>query len=73
MNLLSQKQAEELIQKAYKNLQKYNKGSMRLGQTLFNMLPEDIYRHFTGTEYDFYYCQEEQKVLECFYQHYVEE
>ncbi len=45
----------------------------RFGQALFNSLPKDIANTHEGKETDFFYWLDDEKVLECFYQHYVEQ
>ncbi len=49
-----------------------NKTGWRLGQSLFVSLPGPICDLHRSTKTDFYYWEDDKKVLECFYDNYVE-
>lgn len=44
----------------------------RLGQQLFVILPDPLCDFHRGTDTDFYYWVDDEKVLVCFYENYVE-
>lgn len=45
--------------------------SLRLGQAIFNALPPEIYKSYTGTDLDFFYWEDNHKVRETFWREYV--
>lgn len=62
-------QASELILEARTQCRK-NK-SLRLGQALWNLLPEEVVDLYTGGVLDFFYVEDEQSVENIFYKHFV--
>jgi len=67
---LTHQQANELLGKVYK--QRRISPSYRLGQGIFNLLPEDLAEYIRDTN-DFFYWTDEDKVLEVFYRECVED
>lgn len=45
--------------------------SLRFGQALFNQLPHVLYKQYTGTDVDFFYWEDEEKVMSTFWNEYV--
>lgn len=45
--------------------------SLRLGQAIYNNLPPMMYNYHTGTDLDFFYWEEDHKVMETFLREYV--
>ena len=72
MKLLTKEEAEECLAEAQLMVVEYRDSNYRFGQSLFNCLPVDLYHHFTGTEHDFFYWKDDDKVIETFYEFYVE-
>ncbi len=72
MNKLTQQEAQDLIQKAWKLVSNRYLGSYRFGQALYNLLPESLYDEFKGSSKDFYDWQDHKKVTEVFYKYFVE-
>lgn len=67
---LSQDEADRLLYVVAMDC-KVNK-CLRFGQALWNVLPKDVSDTGHGTDTDFFYWKDKQKVLETFYTHYVE-
>lgn len=45
--------------------------SYRLGQSVFNLLPQELCRLITRTELDFFYWTNNDKVIECLYNNFL--
>lgn len=67
---LSQAEADKILYVASMDC-KVNK-CLRFGQALWYALPKDVADASNGTDIDFFYWEDKQKVLETFYKHYVE-
>lgn len=67
---LTADQAVQYVKRA-RSLQAKCEGS-RLGQNLFCILPGALCDIHRNTETDFYYWVDDEKVLVCFYENYVE-
>lgn len=71
--LLNHSQAGKLIDRTYKLVSVQNQ--LRFGQALSNMLHQDhpdLANHFLGSDYDFFYERNQERVLEIFLKYYVE-
>ena len=79
MKKLTQTEANELIRLAWLDVERYGKGTYRFGQSLWNLIPNEILFHNQDTPYaclsdaDFFYEQNCDTVLEKFYKYYVED
>ena len=69
---LSPEQATEMIKLAYEHVHLNQLAKYRFGQALWNILPDELMLHFHGTEHDFFYWVDENKVLSVFLDNYVE-
>lgn len=65
---LTQEQAQSLIHHA--NSMSYGK-DYRFGQALTNLLPNDLYLEYNGTELDFFHWTDYDEIIDTFYKHYV--
>lgn len=70
---LTQKEASNLISKAWHDVHKYSLGGYRFGQALFNLLPNGMGSAIVNTDKDFFYFDDSEKATELFYKHCVEE
>lgn len=68
---LTQEQADDLILKAYTLVGEHYRAKYRLGQAIWNLLPKETSDPFHGTSHDFFYWEDDSKVLEVFLEHYV--
>lgn len=71
MKLLTNKEAQALVQKAYLMNRQYGRG-FRLGQAISNLLPIELYQYMNGSTEDFFYVCDNERSLELFYKHCVE-
>lgn len=69
---LSPEQATEMIKLSYEHVRLNRPAKYRFGQALWNILPDELTLHFNGTEHDFFYWTNENKVLSVFLANYVE-
>ena len=70
MTKLNYEQAVKLVEQASKEsteIQDY-----RFGQALWNLIPIDVSSEYLSTDKDFFYWVDNTKVIEVFYQHFVE-
>lgn len=75
MRLLSQSEADALVSLSYdviNNIKLSGGGTYRFGQALWNNLPLDITKAHWATEHDFFYWKDTDRILETFYEHFVE-
>jgi hypothetical protein len=82
MNKLTKDEAQSLFIKAWKDVEKYSLGSYRFGQSLWNLIPNDIIETmkdfdqwgdygFTDVDCCFYYEPNSDIVIEKFYKYFV--
>ena len=70
MTKLTYAQAVKLVEQAsQESLQNRN---YRFGQALWNLLPAEITKEFLGTTRDFFYWRDNAKVIETFYEYFVD-
>lgn len=69
-NKLTQEQAQELLLRAYELRRQYP--SLRLGQTIMNLMTLKQLSNVIGSESDFYNWTDEDAVMETFYKFCVE-
>ena len=70
MTKLSYTQAAKLVEQAsQESLQ--NRG-YRFGQALWNLLPDETTKNVLGTTRDFFYWKDNAKVIETFYEYFVD-
>ena len=70
MTKLTYAQAGKLVEQASKeSLQHRN---YRFGQALWNLLPVDWAEHYLFTDKDFFYWKDNAKVIETFYEYFVD-
>ena len=70
MTKLTYAQAVKLVEQAsQESLQNRN---YRFGQALWNLLPAEITKEFLGTTRDFFYWKDNAKVIETFYEYFVD-
>ena len=70
MSKLTHAQAAELVEQAsQESLQNRN---YRFGQALWNLLPAEMTKKFLGTTRDFFYWKDNAKVIETFYEYFVD-
>ena len=70
MTKLTYAQAVKLVEQAsQESLQNRN---YRFGQALWNLLPAEITKEFLGTTRDFFYWKDNAKVIETFYEFFVD-
>ena len=70
MTKLTYEQAIKLVEQASQEsteIQHY-----RFGQALWNLIPIDVSSEYLSTDKDFFYWVDNNKVIEVFYQHFVE-
>lgn len=70
MKKLTQQKAQTILEKVYR--QRKIHPSYRLGQGIFNLLPDDIANDIRGGMSDFFYWTDEVTVLHVFYRECVE-
>ena len=70
MTKLTYAQATKLVEQAsQESLQNRN---YRFGQALWNLLPAEMTKEFLGTTKDFFYWKDNAKVIETFYEFFVD-
>lgn len=69
---LSPEQAAQLVKTAHIHVRIHWADKYRFGQALWNILPDELALHFNGTEHDFFYWTNENKVISVFLDNYVE-
>ena len=70
MTKLTYAQATKLVEQAsQESLQNRN---YRFGQALWNLLPAEMTKEFLGTTKDFFYWKDNAKVIETFYEYFVD-
>lgn len=72
MKKLTQQEANDLVVEAWRLVKEYESAKYRFGQALYNLLPEELYKHYHMTAYDFFYWSNSDQVLESFYKYFVE-
>lgn len=84
MQKLTQSEAKDLIEKAWKQVSEHTLGSYRFGQSLWNLIPEDILKQYWKDspfgldsgwvrDVDFFYERNSDIALAKFYQYFVED
>lgn len=84
MQKLNQKEAQELIKKAWEMVAEHTLGSYRFGQSLWNLIPEHILKQYWKDspfgldsgwvrEVDFFYERDSDVALAKFYRFFVED
>ena len=69
---LTKEQAAQTLKTAYEHVHLNRSAKYRLGQAIWNILPDELTTHFHGTEHDFFYWTDEAKVINVFMDKYVE-
>ena len=75
MKKLTQQEASELIQKAWREVDKYTLGSYRFAECLWYLIPEDLFSYVfvdTKDSLDFCYEPDSNIATEKFYKYFVE-
>lgn len=62
--------AVELVEYATKE---GGKNGVRFGQMLWNIMPLEVTDVHTGTDNDFFYWKDRERILSVFYEHYVQQ
>lgn len=70
MTKLTYEQAVKLVEQASQESTEMK--FYRFGQALWNLIPTEVSNPWHMTEYDFFYWVDNARVVEVFYQHYVE-
>ena len=70
MTKLTYTQAAELVEQA--SQESLQNRDYRFGQALWNLLPAEITKEFLGTTRDFFYWKDNAKVIETFYEYFVD-
>lgn len=70
MSKLSYIQAVNLVEQATQ--ESLQNRDYRLGQALWNLLPSDWSEHYLATDKDFFYWEDNAKVIETFYELFVD-
>ena len=70
---LTKEQAAETLKTAYEHVHLNRLANYRLGQAIWNILPDELTMQFHGTEYDFFYWTNDNKVVNIFMDKYVEQ
>ena len=70
MSKLTHAQAAELVEQA--SQESLQNRDYRFGQALWNLLPAEITKEFLGTTKDFFYWKDNAKVIETFYEFFVD-
>ena len=70
---LTYTEAQNIYLKASAEVIKYNHCKYRLGQAIWNLLPVSVAEQHRYRLTDFFYWNDEQKVLDCFFsEHYID-
>ena len=70
MSKLTHAQATELVEQA--SQESLQNRDYRFGQALWNLLPAEMTKEFLGTTKDFFYWKDNAKVIETFYEFFVD-
>lgn len=70
MTKLTYAQAVKLVEQA--SQESLQNRDYRFGQALWNLLPAETTKDFLGTTRDFFYWKDIEKVIETFYEHFVD-
>ena len=70
MTKLSYTQAAKLVEQA--SQESFQNRDYRFGQALWNLLPAEMTKEFLGTTRDFFYWKDNAKVIETFYEYFVD-
>ena len=70
MTKLAYTQAVKLVEQA--SQESLQNRDYRFGQALWNLLPAEITKEFLGTTRDFFYWKDNAKVIETFYEYFVD-
>ena len=70
MSKLTHAQATELVEQA--SQESLQNRDYRFGQALWNLLPAEMTKEFLGTTRDFFYWKDNAKVIETFYEYFVD-
>lgn len=70
MSKLTHAQAAELVEQA--SQESLQNRDYRFGQALWNLLPAEMTKEFLGTTRDFFYWKDNAKVIETFYEFFVD-
>ena len=70
MTKLSYTQAAKLVEQA--SQESLQNRDYRFGQALWNLLPAEITKESLGTTRDFFYWKDNAKVIETFYEYFVD-
>ena len=70
MTKLAYTQAVKLVEQA--SQESLQNKDYRFGQALWNLLPAEMTKEFLGTTRDFFYWKDNAKVIETFYEYFVD-
>ena len=70
MTKLTYTQAVKLVEQA--SQESLQNRDYRFGQALWNLLPTEMTKEFLGTTRDFFYWRDNAKVIETFYEYFVD-
>ena len=70
MSKLTHAQASELVEQA--SQESLQNRDYRFGQALWNLIPAEMTKEFLGTTRDFFYWRDNAKVIETFYEYFVD-
>ena len=70
MTKLTYTQAVKLVEQA--SQESLQNRDYRFGQALWNLLPAEMTKEFLGTTKDFFYWKDNAKVIETFYEYFVD-
>ena len=70
MTKLTYAQAVKLVEQA--SQESLQNRDYRFGQALWNLLPAEMTKDFLGTTRDFFYWKDNTKVIETFYEYFVD-
>ena len=70
MTKLTYTQAVKLVEQA--SQESLQNKDYRFGQALWNLLPAEMTKEFLGTTRDFFYWKDNAKVIETFYEYFVD-
>ena len=70
MTKLTYAQATKLVEQA--SQESLQNRDYRFGQALWNLLPAEMTKEFLGTTKDFFYWRDNAKVIETFYEYFVD-
>lgn len=67
---LTKEQATQTLKTAYEHVFLNRPAKYRLGQAIWNILPDELAMQFHATEYDFFYWTDNNKVVNAFMDNY---